>query len=274
MQISIDLSKTTEKDARRAISAIEAYYSGGEMLDLTQTGLMMSDSESDAALAKLRANTRKLDMTAYYDPKLQEVAAPSTVAATPQPTAPEVAFAQVSIPVLSPPAPPAMAVLTPAPSAPVLPTPPVSGVDVDSEGLPWDARIHASTKTKTQAGVWKKRKGLSDDVDQDAIKRELLDVMAIPTPATLGYRALPPTADLLHGPTPPAAATESASPTTLVQLMPRVTAAMLAKTIPATALLDSVAALGLPSIPSLAQRPDMVPQVWDMMVAQYPTLVQ
>ena len=32
--------------------------------------------------------------------------------------------------------------------------------DSDSTGLPWDERIHAGTRTTTQAGVWKKRKGV------------------------------------------------------------------------------------------------------------------
>lgn len=36
--------------------------------------------------------------------------------------------------------------------------------ELDSEGLPWDARIHASTKTKTVKGVWKARKNVPDDV--------------------------------------------------------------------------------------------------------------
>ncbi len=46
----------------------------------------------------------------------------------------------------------------PAPAASTVPS------EVDSEGFPWDARIHASTKTKTQKGVWKSRKGVSDEL--------------------------------------------------------------------------------------------------------------
>ena len=39
---------------------------------------------------------------------------------------------------------------------------PFDGSLVDSAGLPWDERIHAGTKTKTAAGVWKKRKGVQE----------------------------------------------------------------------------------------------------------------
>lgn len=31
---------------------------------------------------------------------------------------------------------------------------------VDAEGIPWDERIHASTKTQTAKGLWKKRRGV------------------------------------------------------------------------------------------------------------------
>jgi hypothetical protein len=56
-----------------------------------------------------------------------------------------------------PPAPPA----APAPPAVV----PVSGVKLDAEGLPWDRRIHASTKTMRQSdGTWKLIRGVADSL--------------------------------------------------------------------------------------------------------------
>lgn len=42
----------------------------------------------------------------------------------------------------------------------------------DSSGLPWDERIHASTKTINKDGTWKKRKGVQQ-VDVDAVEAEL-----------------------------------------------------------------------------------------------------
>lgn len=39
-----------------------------------------------------------------------------------------------------------------------------SAAEVDFDGIPWDARIHSSTKTKTAAGTWTKRKRLADGV--------------------------------------------------------------------------------------------------------------
>lgn len=35
--------------------------------------------------------------------------------------------------------------------------------EVDSTGLPWDARIHASTKTKKKGGIWTSRRGVDSE---------------------------------------------------------------------------------------------------------------
>ena len=52
---------------------------------------------------------------------------------------------------------------------------------VDSEGLPWDARIHSSSKSKTGNGVWKAKRGRSD-AEYAAVKAELLGSQT-PAPA-------------------------------------------------------------------------------------------
>lgn len=48
----------------------------------------------------------------------------------------------------------------------------IANAELDSNGLPWDERIHAGTKSKNQDGSWKKRKGVADDV-MDAVTAEL-----------------------------------------------------------------------------------------------------
>lgn len=61
------------------------------------------------------------------------------------------------------------------------PPPPPAGdtPDVDAAGLPWDERIHAGTKTKTQAGYWKKKKGV-DDATREAVEMQLRHQTASP----------------------------------------------------------------------------------------------
>ena len=47
-------------------------------------------------------------------------------------------------------------------SAPNVTEDAISGVDLDGNGLPWDSRIHSSSKKKTAKGVWKKRKNVPE----------------------------------------------------------------------------------------------------------------
>lgn len=66
---------------------------------------------------------------------------------------------------------PVMPTMPPAPAAPTVTT----GPELDSAGMPWDERIHASTKTKTQKGEWKKRKGVDPSVTT-AVEAEIKGV--------------------------------------------------------------------------------------------------
>lgn len=172
-----------------------------------------------------------------------------------------------------------------APTANAAPTNPAPGVDVDAEGLPWDARIHASTKTKLVNGNWKAKKGINDPALVERVRAELRATMAIPAPVA----AAPAPAAPVPTPTPVAAApapfvppvapsphvapvapSKPADPVNFEQLMPRVTQAMHAGHLPADALQNAVTAYQLPNIPALAARPDMVPYVWAYMRESYP----
>ena len=66
---------------------------------------------------------------------------------------------------------PAAAATPTAPAAQVTPQQ-IANAEVDAEGLPWDGRIHAGTKTKTQKGIWTQKKGV-DEAVRDAVVAEL-----------------------------------------------------------------------------------------------------
>lgn len=61
---------------------------------------------------------------------------------------------------------------TPSAPAPQVTPTQVANAELDKDGLPWDGRIHAGTKTKTQKGIWTRKKGVADSVF-DAVVAEL-----------------------------------------------------------------------------------------------------
>ena len=80
-----------------------------------------------------------------------------------------------------------------------------SGVEVDNhgKGVPWDGRIHTSTKKKTQKDIWKRRPGI-DNEDFDLIMQELK--------ATMAANPTPPQAGSLNGEVPPPPSAQTAPP--------------------------------------------------------------
>lgn len=80
------------------------------------------------------------------------------------------------------------------------PTPPAAS-DLDIEGLPWDARIHSSTKNKNEDGTWRIKRG-TDKSLVTRIKNQLRATAAATAPAVATAAPPAPPAAL---PTPPIA---------------------------------------------------------------------
>lgn len=155
------------------------------------------------------------------------------------------------------------------------PVPPVAGIERDAEGLPWDARIHASTKTKTAKGVWTSKRGMNDAALVQRVKAEIGATLPSATPqATIPapvFQPPPVDAPALTLPaasftlppvaTPPAPV---AAPQTLGELMAAVGPLMATLQIAPNALQEAATAVGVPSLAMLAtaNRPDLVEAIW------------
>lgn len=185
-----------------------------------------------------------------------------------------------------------------------------ASVELDKNGLPWDERIHAGTKTKLKSGEWKAKKQV-DPALVAQVEAELrarvaagnapAGVAAVPTAPIAAIPAIanpatPPASDpaaVFGGAAPgvppapaiptappvaplaPAATvapSASADPTTFEQLMPRITAAVTAGIMPPTAVGAACAAHGVASVVTLQQSPQFVPLVWATLRQQYPNL--
>lgn len=164
-------------------------------------------------------------------------------------------------------------------------------VDVDSEGLPWDGRIHSSNKKKiTKDNTWQLRRGI-DSAVVEQVKAELRQVMAIPkhdaqivteAPSTVPPAPPAETQGLHPGtnafstamvnklveagntvPTAAAGTPQTGAPSKpyseykLPDLMRGITSKMIQPEV----VQSVVAQFGVPSVPALATRQDLIPLV-------------
>ncbi len=60
----------------------------------------------------------------------------------------------------------------------------IAGVEVDSQGLPYDARIHSSSRERIKDGTWKLKRG-TDPALVESVRAEYKAVMAIPAPTPI-----------------------------------------------------------------------------------------
>jgi len=98
----------------------------------------------------------------------------------------------------APPPVPASSVTEPAAAAPITPAiaAPVTGpgVELDSEGLPWDARIHSSPASLTKKGPWRAKRNLNQLTEQK-VKEELRAALAAPGAGTAAPAPAPAPAE-------------------------------------------------------------------------------
>jgi hypothetical protein len=189
-------------------------------------------------------------------------AAPSIAAVETSTTAPVVTTATTSIP-------------TP-PAVPVPPAPTVvsevsdvayqtlaHAVDVDARGLPWDSRIHSGGKTKLKNGNWVNKRGVDESVVK-TIEAQLSAVMAIPSSSPAPAASVPAPPSI---PTPPASPTvaptaTTASPSSFAGFMQKVLRlTQVDKTLTQEQLTAILVSKGIDSLPALAPRPDLIPEI-------------
>ena len=120
--------------------------------------------------------------------KLQEALRTSIAEPIPEPAAaafgPAAVFAAVPVPpVPLVPAPPAPAPVVAATGLQLVipPTIEMETPKIDKSGLPWDERIHASTKGFTGDGLWRRKRGVSDS-EYDGVTAQLRQLMNLPVP--------------------------------------------------------------------------------------------
>ena len=181
------------------------------------------------------------------------------------------------------------------------PVPQAAGIDVDSKGSPWDGRIHASTRAKVADGTWRMKRGADDslvasvkaeiaqtmaipvlitremDPTRDGVfigdelqKPPQIDpkfgpthlfvppLPKLPSVSNAGIPALPLASTTV---TASAGAATTASPSNFLSLMKGITAGFADKSITQENINMACSSVGVPSLPMLSQRPDLIGKV-------------
>ena len=166
---------------------------------------------------------------------------------------------------------------TPAVAPPPI-VPASSAVELDKNGLPWDARIHASTKARNADETWRNKRGVSADTVA-AVTAELRAVLAAPGPSVAAPPSPPPVSvPLAAAPPPPVSAPTPPTPaiaptisqpaaTDFPGIMRKVTGAQSAGQLTTADVSRILGDIGLNALRDLVNRPDLIPTFSDQVDA-------
>lgn len=143
-----------------------------------------------------------------------------------------------------------------AATSPIVEETPPSGAELDSEGLPWDSRIHSSSRGKIANGSWKLMRGV-DPARVEQVKNELRGVMAVPAPSPKSHYLIDqPGAVVPPIPTPPSGIRHN-----FVEFIEDITQRLVSKKLTQADILKACTDAGVASPNLLATRQDLIPQV-------------
>lgn len=143
-------------------------------------------------------------------------------------------------------------------------------VELDSRGLPWDARIHSRERTKIANGQWKNKRGTDPELIK-TVEAELAGVMSS-APASAPVVTPPPV--IVAPPPSPATSANVASPSNVTpppapsnvpldfpSIMRKITTAVTGKIMTATQAAELAQRYGVTSPALLINRPDLFPAI-------------
>lgn len=273
-KVSLTLEFDSVTEAQQALDKLAADPRQASISFNDRPDVGVSADEKQAVLAPF------MQMAAFnpFAAQAAPVAAGVAVAQVPPPPAPSTAVAEapptapVAPPVTSaptvavPPAPPTVPAAV-APAAPVAPPSP-AGIEVDADGLPWDARIHAGGRAKNADGRWRQKRGLNDAALKNRVEAELRQAMgaaaSVPVvpPAAPPSPPAPPTVPV---PAAPAASTTAAPPApseeAAPQFLARVGGMLASGALTQDRLNAALASAGLSTMAQLIVAPALIPVV-------------
>jgi len=171
-------------------------------------------------------------------------------------------------------------------NTPPVPYVPTGGIELDSRGLPWDHRIHSSTKNKCKTGEWKNIKGVDKDL-LSQVEAELRTAMAgapvapVPPVAITPTEVIPPAPQTAPpapaapvipiAPVIPAASIVTDCPTSFPQFLQVITGKCTSRVLSYDEVNQVCQKHGLSGIPLLNARPDLIPAIYAELEALWTT---
>jgi hypothetical protein len=148
-------------------------------------------------------------------------------------------------------------------------------VELDNNGIPWDARIHSTSKAKTADGNWRKLRNLDTNVfdlvmcelelARDADAAVFKPIAPPPPVAPLPADIAPPPVAIAPPPPPSAPAVNAP---TFPEFIGKIGAAMSAGTLTTEIINAAIVAVGFSTVADIAKNPDLIPLVLSTLQAQ------
>jgi len=245
LEIKFDPSTLTK--AQR--EDLASFILGFEETDLRVDGVMVMPPPSKDELKTQFESTYYVEGCKPEDPNAI-FGAPSSVGADPSLTAQEVTTETTSTQPLTAPPPPVPnndsqgSIAAPQSQNPA---------EVDKKGMRWDARIHSSSKAKIADGTWKYRRGVTDE-EIKRVEGELTGTIAPPPPPPA--QPGPSIAQLVDPAVDPVALRQQ-----FAQLMLKVAKSKGEGKLTAEEVTAALQPYGVASLPLLANKLEVVPQV-------------
>ena len=151
--------------------------------------------------------------------------------------------------------------ITGAAQVPPPPSTTPGGAELDKDGLPWDERIHASTKTKNKDGTWRQKRELPDGRREqvEAELRHLMSLNAGAAPATVDMAALHASPQSAPAQVPAAPGLPQVTPGTVMEAL---TPAMMSGKISTQQVNEVAQKHGMGNISQLVFAPNLAAAVW------------
>lgn len=139
--------------------------------------------------------------------------------------------------------------------------------NLDKAGLPWDERIHASSKALTADGLWRKKRGV-EDATVAQVEGQLKQLMSLPTPTVVPEPVPVPAqmatvTEIPVPPPPPAPVTPVVENgrDAFINLATRVSTTINEKKITSEEVKQICNDMGVAAFPLLMSRQDLIPAV-------------